>query len=177
MKPHGRSKQAMQLCKFYNKAVLCLARSGLKQTHVTAVARPFSQALSIMRISVLFAMLANFAVEAAEPFFYEHKLAVDLATAYVRSHFRKRPEHAVPGLSFKDPIVRTVIAKEKRNLIVVSFSSSEKPDGAFVMLEQCKENGLLVVVESGVVDNVERYRKEISGITTQTFIEAPSGCP
>jgi hypothetical protein len=80
-------------------------------------------------------------------------------------------------LSFKDPIVMTVIAKEKRNLIVVSFSSSEKPDGAFVMLEQCKENGLLVVVESGIVDNVESYRKEISGITTQTFIEAPSGCP
>lgn len=130
-----------------------------------------------MKIFVLFAVLASFAVEAAEPFLYDRQLAVELATAYVRSHFRERPEHAVQGLSFKDPNVMAVIAKGKRKLVVVSFSSSEKPAGAFVTLEQCKENGLLVAAESGAVDNVERYRKEIGGITTQTFIEASSVCP
>jgi alpha/beta superfamily hydrolase len=130
-----------------------------------------------MRIFVLFGVLVSFGVEAAEPFLYDSQLAVDLATAYVRAHFRKRPEHAVPSLSFEAPVVTAAVAKGKRKLVFVSFSSREKPAGAFVMLEYCEENGLLVAAESGTVSNVARYRKRMSEINDHDFVEAPRVCP
>ncbi|MCE9551504.1 MAG: hypothetical protein K8R50_11015 [Betaproteobacteria bacterium] len=126
---------------------------------------------------MLFVVLVSFAVEAAEPFLYDSQLAVDLATAYVRSHFRERPDHVVPGLSFESPVVMDAVAKGKRKHVFVSFSSSEKPAGAFIMLEHCEENGLLVVAESGTVSNVARYRKRMSEINAQTLVEAPRVCP
>jgi hypothetical protein len=79
----------------------------------------------------------------------------------VRSHFRERPDQAVPALSFETPVVMAAVAKGKRKLVFVSFSSSEKPAGAFVMLEHCEANDLLVVAESGTVSNVARYRKRM----------------
>ena len=55
--------------------------------------------------------------QGAEPFAFDHQLAVDLSVAYVRSHFRQRPERAVAGLSFEKPVVIDAIDNRKRHLL------------------------------------------------------------
>ena len=114
--------------------------------------------------------------QGAEPFAFDHQLAVDLSVAYVRSHFRQRPEHAVAGLSFEKPVVIGAIDNRKRHLVIVSFASPAG-GGAYVVLEQCAENALLVAAESGTVDQIEHYRKDMASVTEKTFVAVPTICP
>jgi hypothetical protein len=114
--------------------------------------------------------------KAGEPFAFDSQLAVELSVSYVHSHLRQRPGHTVPGITFEKPVVVGVIDGRNRHLVIVSFASRSDA-GAYVVFEGCTSNGLLIAAESGTVNNIERYRKDMASITPKTFVAIPSVCP
>lgn len=130
-----------------------------------------------MKLLAMALVLLSLPVSAAEPFSYDRQLAVELAASYVRSHFRARPDHAVSALNYTEPAVVSAIDDQQRQLVIITFSSPANAFGAYVVLQQCKEIGLLVVAEEGTVDNIASYRKDASTITAHTFVSVPHVCP
>jgi hypothetical protein len=49
--------------------------------------------------------------------------------------------------------------------------------GAYTVLEQCEENGLLLRIEVGTVDNLENYRRDMRSVNSKTYVALPRVCP
>ena len=102
-------------------------------------------------------------------FQYDRQLAEELATAYVRSHFRARPDHIVLGLDYRKPVVIATTASG-RQLVFVTFTSSTGKGGASVAFEQCHASGLLVAAESSATDNVESLLRDLRSLKANLMV-------
>ena len=109
-------------------------------------------------------------------FAYDRTLAVELAVAYVKSHFRAKPEHGIVDIDFRKPVVLAVVAKGPRRMVSVSFSSKASSSGAYVLFEQCESPSFLVVVDEATTENISAYQEQIRTTTKSTFFAYPKVC-
>jgi len=112
-----------------------------------------------------------------QSFLFDQDLAVDLATAYVKSHFKSRRDHAIPDIDFNNPMVTSIVAKGPRRLVSVSFVAKTSQAGAYVVMEQCASIGLLVAVDEATTDNIAAYRSQLQRATITTNFAIPTICP
>jgi len=104
---------------------------------------------------------------ANDAFPFDHRLALDLSRAYLRSSGLQHPD--------ANGLISSAVAAHNRHLVFVTFAGI-KGSGSFVELELCAETHLLTVVEVGAVDNLEAYRAGAARITPKTFVASPAVC-
>jgi hypothetical protein len=114
---------------------------------------------------------------AAPPFEFDRQLAVELARAYIHSQLRARTNEGADRIGYDKPWVIATVASEGRHLVSVTFASAGGPAGAYVVLERCEENGLLLAVDAGTVDNLESYRRDVGSVNSKTYVALPQICP
>jgi hypothetical protein len=114
---------------------------------------------------------------ATPPFKYDQQLAIDLARAYVQSQFRQRPDNGNGRIGYDKPAIVAMVDSKGRHLVSVTFASAPGGTGAYAVLEQCEENGLLLGVDVGTVDNLENYRRDMKSVNSKTYVALPRVCP
>jgi hypothetical protein len=108
---------------------------------------------------------------------YDGQLALDLGNAYAHSLAKGMAAKSKLTLSFSSPTVVARIFKGDRRLVQISYGSDRKDAGAFVVLELCKENGLLTVVDSAYFEEAKTSPvEEFSRSNPDTYYAAPSAC-
>jgi hypothetical protein len=128
---------------------------------------------SFLAVLVLF---FSFGASAADAFHYDHRLALDLAQAYLSSSHRQNPSFDL----YADPanaVISSAIAAHQRHLVFVSFTKSGGQAGSYVELELCAETNLLTVVDTGNVDNIQAYRADTMRVNSKIFVASPAECP
>lgn len=119
------------------------------------------------RVIASLVVFMSFAASANDAFHFDHRLALDLSRAYLRSS-NLQQTHA-------NALISSAIAAHNRHLVFVTFAGT-KESGAFVELELCAETHLLTVVGVGTVDDLEAYRADTSRITQKTLFASPPVC-
>jgi len=114
---------------------------------------------------------------AAPPFEFDRQLAVELARAYIHSHSRVKTNEGGDRIGYDKPSVVAVVDSKGRHLVSVTFGSAGGSAGAYVVLERCEENGLLLAVDVGTVDNLESYRRDMGSVNSKTYVALPRVCP
>jgi len=74
-------------------------------------------------------IFASFGVSAADAFHYDHRLALDLAQAYLRSLHRQHPSFDTYADSANSAI-SSAIAAHKRHLVFVTFAKAGSQAGS-----------------------------------------------
>lgn len=108
---------------------------------------------------------------------YDRQLAVELARAYVRADFRKKPDMALPGVDYRHPVVVAAFAAKGRAYVFVSFSSTKPNWGAYVTFQVCKSTPSLVPADSGTVDNISSLRADNAKVGPQVYVALDDVCP
>ena len=114
---------------------------------------------------------------AAPAFEFDRQLAVELARAYIHSQLRMRANEGTDRIAYNRPSVVAAVDSKGRHLVSVTFASTGGPAGAYVVLERCEENGLLLAAEVGTVDNLENYRRDMGSVNSKTYVAVPRVCP
>ncbi|WP_426701172.1 hypothetical protein ACPPVV_17665 [Rhodanobacter sp. Col0626] len=120
-------------------------------------------------------IFASFGASAADAFHYDHRLALDLAQAYLSSSHRQHPSFDAYTDSANSAI-SSAIAAHKRHLVFVTFAKAGSQAGSYVELELCAETNLLTVVDTGTVDNIRAYRADTMRVNSKIFVASPAVC-
>jgi hypothetical protein len=128
-----------------------------------------------MRFRFTLAALIIAQLADAAPFSYDPQLAIDLARAYVHSHFRARPDHAIPGLDYRKPVVVARIVSE-RHLVFVAFTSPTDKGAASVAFEQCQDRDLLIAADSSATDDAQALLEDLRSIKPSDYVAIPKVC-
>ncbi|MEW5836113.1 MAG: hypothetical protein AB1832_13715 [Pseudomonadota bacterium] len=123
------------------------------------------------RVIASLVVFVSLSASASDAFRFDHRLALDLSRAYLRS---SDPQHPTKYAS-ANALISSAVAAHNRHLVSVTFASGNGA-GSFVELELCAETHLLTVVDVGTVDNIEAYRADHARITPKTFVTSPVVC-
>jgi hypothetical protein len=130
------------------------------------------------KLSAILALLTICSVGiAAPPFEFDRQLAVELARAYIHSQLRVRTNEGTDRIGYDKPAIVATVDSKRRHLVSVTFASTGGPAGAYVVLERCEENGLLLAVDVGTVDNLQSYRRDMGSVNSKTYVALPRVCP
>lgn len=122
------------------------------------------------RVIASLVVVTSLAASASDAFQFDHRLALDLSRAYLRS---ASPQH--PTQHTGTALISSAIAAHDRHLVFVTVANAGG-SGSFVELELCAETHLLTVVGVGTVDDIDAYRAEAAHITPKTFVASPAVC-
>lgn len=120
-------------------------------------------------------IFASFGASATDAFRYNHRLALDLAQAYLSSSHRQHPSLVVYTDS-ANSVISSAIAAHKRHLVFVTFAKAGSQAGSYVELELCAATSLLTAVDTGTVDNIQAYRADTMRVNSKMFVASPSVC-
>jgi hypothetical protein len=130
------------------------------------------------KISAILALLAICSVGvAAPPFEFDRQLAIELARAYIHSQLRVKANEGTDRIGYDKPSLVATVDSAGRHLVSVTFAAAGGPAGAYVVLERCEENGLLLAVDVGTVDKIESYRHDMGSVSSKTYVALPRVCP
>ena len=121
------------------------------------------------RVIAGLAVFVSLAASATDAFRFDHRLALDLSRAYLRSSDPLHPAQ------YANALISSAVAAHDRHLVFVTFAGANGA-GSFIELELCAETHLLTIVDVGTVDNIEAYRADHAHITSKTFVASPAVC-